>query len=47
VQYIPICVMMEMGKLTSKGRSPFSGPFLEVRKAIVDAILVEKFRNFW
>jgi hypothetical protein len=47
VQPIPICEMTEMGKLTPKGRSPFSRPFLEVRKAIVDAILVKKFRNFW
>jgi hypothetical protein len=33
--------------LTPNGRSPFSGPFLKSRQAIVDAIFVEKISNFW
>jgi hypothetical protein len=33
--------------LTPKGQSPFFGPFLRFRQAIVDAIFVQKISNFW
>jgi hypothetical protein len=33
--------------ISSKGRNPFFGPFLEFGQAIVDAISVQKISNFW
>jgi hypothetical protein len=38
---------IEFLSLTSKGQSPFFGPFLEFGQAIVDAIFVQKISNFW
>jgi hypothetical protein len=33
--------------LTPKGPRPFSGPFLKLGQAIMDAIFVQKISNFW